>query len=114
MPQDKNPRDQLANILATLGQTPDGVAQVLRASGCRGYRCGSLPSPVIRFAYRRFDAGRLELVYSAPGKPGRLYLYQKDGNREELPLPTAIAEFLALFDAGAYPDLDLESGRTSS
>jgi len=114
MPRDNNPLDQLSSILAALGPTPDGVAEALRTSGCRGYRCGGFPSPVIRFAYRRFDTGSLVLVYSAPGKPSSLYLYTHDSIREELPLPSAVAEFLARFDAGAYPDLDMEAVRTSA
>jgi hypothetical protein len=112
MPQDKNPLEQLSRILTALGQTPDRVAEVLRASGCRGHRYGSFPSPVVRYAYRLFDGGSLVLVYSAPFRPGKLYLYRLDGSREELALPVPVAEFLARFDEGLYPGLDLESGRT--
>jgi hypothetical protein len=111
MPQDKDPLDLLSSILAALGKAPDEVAEVLRASGCRGYRSGYFPSPIIRFAYRRFDAGSLELVYSAPRKPERLYLYKHDGIRAELPLLDPVAQFLALFDEGAFPDLDLGEGQ---
>lgn len=114
MAQDNNPLDQLCGVLAALGQTPGQVAEVLRASGCRGYRLGYIPSPVIRFAYRRFDEGSLVLVYAAPGKPDRLYLYNHQGVREELPLPAPVANFLAKFDEGMYPDLDLESVRGSA
>jgi hypothetical protein len=120
MSQEKNPLDQLSHILLALGQTADEVAGVLRASGCRGFRNGSFPSPVIRYAYRKFDAGSLELVYSAVLKPdnstalepNKLYLYLLDANREEMRLPAAVAEFLARFDEGSYPDLNLESSRT--
>jgi hypothetical protein len=112
MSQDKNPLDDLCRILGTLGQTPDQVAEELRANGCRGFRTGSLPSPVIRYVYRRFDEGSLVLVSSPPlARPEKLYLYTLDGKRQEIPLPAAVAEFLALLDDGAYPDLDLESGR---
>jgi hypothetical protein len=108
------PDPQVSNLLAELGNTPDGVAEVLQLSECRGHRYGYFPSPIIRFAYRRFDAGRLELVYTSPDKPGTLYLFTPDGIREDIPLPTAVADFLALFDAGAYSDLDLATVRTSA
>ncbi|MDB5309989.1 MAG: hypothetical protein JWO38_4191 [Gemmataceae bacterium] len=115
MPQDKNPADQLTRILAAMGTTADRVAEVLRANGCRGFRTGNFPSPVIRYAYRWFDDGNLVLVYSAQGwKPDRLYLYRLDGRREEVLLPAAVAEFLALFDGGVYSDLDLALGRASA
>jgi hypothetical protein len=109
MVQDKNPIDELSRILAELGQAPEGVAAMLRASGCRGFQRGNFPSPVIRYAYRQFDDGNIVLVYSPPPelRPAKLYLYRLDGRREELSLPSAVAEFLARFDAGAYPDLDL-------
>jgi hypothetical protein len=111
MPNDKDPREQLTHLLAVLGSTVDEVAQALRVSGCRGFRNGTFPSPIIRYAYRRFDGGSLVLVYSAPAmKPTRLYLYRPNGSRDEILLPVPVTDFLALFDDGHYPDLDLGSG----
>jgi hypothetical protein len=114
MPADKKPLDELSRILAGLGQTPDQVAEVLRASGCRGFRTGSLPSPIIRYAYRHFDEGTLVLAYSPRSTmwPERLCVHLLDGRLGEVPLPEPVAEFLARFDEGAYPDLDLELNRT--
>jgi hypothetical protein len=115
MARDKNPLDQLTRVLIGLGDTPELVAAALRASGCRGFRHGYFPSPVIRYAYRRFDEGGLTLVYSPPEmRPAKLYLDRLDGNREELPLPPAVAEFLARFDEGVYPDLDLALTRRTA
>jgi hypothetical protein len=111
MPHDKNPLDQLSRILTALGKNPDQVAEALRSSKCGGKRYGNFPSPVIRYVYRYFDDGTLELVYSvvptAPALVSKLYLYRLDGSREEVCLPAAIREFLDLFDQGAYPDLEL-------
>ena len=116
MPHGKDSVQEVSRILTRLGQSPDEVARELRASGCRGFRTGSLPSPVIRYVYRRFDEGSLVLVYSLSSffKPDKLYLYTANGEREEIPLPAAVAEFLALFDTGAYPDLDLEKNRPAA
>lgn len=112
MPPNKDPLRDLSPILATLGQTPDEVAEVLRANGCRGFQSGNYPSPVIRYVYRQFDEGTLVLVYSHPTlKPSKLLLYTLDGRTLEVLLPVPVADFLALFDDGAYPDLDLESER---
>jgi hypothetical protein len=112
MPRDENPLEQLARIFAALGRTPDHVAEALRAGGCRGFRFGYFPSPVVRYAYRWFDDGQLVMCHSAPRTWGKLYLYRLDRSREEMPLPGPVAEFLDLFDMGAYPDLDLELNGT--
>lgn len=115
MRQDKDLIDDLTRIFAAMGQTADQVAETLRAHGCRGYHCGNSPCPVFRYVYRKFDDGQLVLqydIYSQALKPSKLCLYPADGERRvEMPLPAAIAEFLARFDDGLYPDLDLESDR---
>jgi hypothetical protein len=115
MTHEKNSAQEISRILAGLGRTPSEVAQVLRANGCRGFRTGSFPSPVIRYVYRRFDEGSLVLVYSAMLlKPDKFYLYTLDDEHKEIPLPDAVAEFLALFDAEAYPELDMETDRPAA
>jgi hypothetical protein len=113
VPRDKDRAAEVARILATLGESADQVADVLRVSGCRGFRRGNFPSPVVRYVYRWFDDGQLVLVHSPPEahdllpRPDRFYLYLLDGKREEVAVPAAVAEFLVRFDAGAFADLEL-------
>jgi hypothetical protein len=106
MLQDKDPVEQVASLLRSLGQTAEEVATVLRTHRCRGFRYGSLPNPVIRYVYRKFDDGSLTLVYGPPQmKPELLCLRVLDGQTKEIRLPAAVAAFLADFDDGLYPDL---------
>jgi hypothetical protein len=110
MAQKKDPVDQVSGLLRTLGETADEVAGALRANGCRGFRGGNSPNPVIRYLYRRFDDGTLDLVYGpslAEYEPEALVLHLSDGRREELILPAPVKEFLTNFDLGLYPELQL-------
>jgi hypothetical protein len=112
MLRENNPIKELTRIFAAMGETADKVAECLRAHGCRGSRGGGLLCPVFRYVYRKFDEGQLVLVHSPAMMPSGLYLYSAlDGRRSEMPLPAAIAEFLARFDAGSFPDLDLDLNR---
>jgi hypothetical protein len=103
----KDPIDQVANLLADMGQTASEVADVLRARGCRGNRHGYFPSPVIRYVYRKFDHDSLHLAYSRLMRPEKLYLYPPDAGIGEIALPPAVASFLDAFDQGQYPELEL-------
>ena len=101
MANENTPLEHLSRILAGLGDPPDQVAEALRTTDCRGFRNGSLPSPVIRYAYRSFDSGSLGLVYS---REAVLLRFGRPTGRMQL--PPAVAQFLALFDDGTYPNLD--------
>jgi hypothetical protein len=116
MAQKKDPAEQVTSLLLTLGGTADEVAARLRAHGCRGFRCGSMPCPVIRYVYRDFDDGSLTLIYEpAPEmepRPGYFDLRLPTGQCNKVVIPTPVATFLSRFDDGAYPDLDLELTRS--
>jgi hypothetical protein len=115
MPKDKNPIEELKRILVGMGKTGEDVASCLRADNCRGFKLGTggFPTPLIRYLYRRFDDGVLQLG-SFPHRIGwgTLILHRIDGSHERIALPIAVAEFLELFQEGEFPDLELKDRST--
>jgi hypothetical protein len=96
----RNPNE----LLHRLGQTTDEVANALRVKGIRGVRnTVRFLNPIIRYAEEELqEVKSLDLI---PGTMLRMQM--PNGTRIEVELPTAVLEFLNVFNRGGYPDLEL-------
>src|SRR4051794_34019952 len=97
----------IAQLLDSMGPTPDQVAATLRAARVRGMRDStSFRNPVIRYLNQNLDiGGRLEV--SAGGTTLHLLL---GGKVKQVTLPVAVQGFLDCFHRGPYPDLEAPAG----
>lgn len=93
---------EIEATLARMGDTPDGVAEVVRTARVIGRReSGSFENPLVRYLNRTVDiGGRMEV-----GSSGKVLLLYREGTAMSFPLPPAVREFLAAFHRGDYPDL---------
>jgi hypothetical protein len=89
--------------LEGLGPTAEAVAESLRQRGIRGVpRTVRSLNPLVRYLNTMLPGAFLSLDVI---QGDRLTTTGTDWREEEIPLPTAVQEFLAAFDAGDYPDL---------
>jgi hypothetical protein len=95
----------LSEMLARLGSSPDAVAAHLKAEGIRGIRNAVRAlNPVVRYAqgHVRLDARSLDVTQG-----DRLRITLDNGRIVETPLSDPVKEFLAAFNEGCYPELEL-------
>lgn len=93
---------EIEATLVRMGDTPDGVAEVVRTARVIGRReSGSFENPLVRYLNRTVDiGGRMEV-----GSSGKVLLLYREGTAMSFPLPPAVREFLEAFHRGDYPDL---------
>jgi hypothetical protein len=95
--------DAIELLLAGMGDTPEGVAEVIRGRGVRGLPDSpSLLNPLVRYLNRALAVGsRMEV-----GARGTVLRLQLAGKVREVALPPAVQAFLAAFNEGRFPDLE--------
>ena len=99
----------IGRILSLLGNTADAVALTLKGNAIKGTRNTIRHlNPIVRFVqhHLRMDDYHLHLEQRAPDEPYVLCLTMAE-SKEETALPRAVQEFLASFNQGAYPELEL-------
>lgn len=84
----------VAELLAGLGDTPDAVADTLRAKGIKGKRGDFCGCPVARCVQ--------ELLGTENANVSDVWVYFVAGR---VPTPRPVSDFLSLFDRGVYLDL---------
>jgi hypothetical protein len=95
--------EHIERALGGMGETPEAVAEAVRAAGVRGLR-GSTSSlnPVVRYLNRTVDiGGRLEV-----GAGGTVLQLQRGNKVYEAVRPPPVRAFLEGFHLGLYPDPD--------
>lgn len=90
-----------------LGNTPDEVADGLRARKIKGVRnAARFLNPIVRLALGSSpNAYGMDLILV-----DRLRIVFADGRTDEVVLPESVAGFLANFHRGLYPDLEMPNG----
>jgi len=117
--------ESLKKILCKLGSTCDEVYTELKRTGCRGDPLTQgWQHPLVRYIYRKFDDGRVELAMSNLTHPTRVSRADNgalllpidairidciDGKSQCIPLPGPVQDFFCKFRSGHYPDLVLRS-----
>lgn len=102
-------RNRAYELLSGLGDTPDAVAESLRAAGVKGRRISAFADPAATFLQR-------ELAPEAPTVRVAVllhlvHLYQVAGGPHVVTTPPAVAGFITAFDreaglpGGRYADL---------
>ena len=113
-----NRTECVKRILSKLGRTSDEVYAELRRARCRGdpFTQG-WQHPLVRYIYRKFDDGRVELAISNLTRVSRsesgvlllpidaIRLDSIDGESQCIPLPEPVRDFLCKFRLGEYADL---------
>ena len=94
-------------MLEELGNTPDAVANTLRASGIKGVRnTVRFLNPVVRYAHTRAaDVYGIDLIQG-----DRLRIVFANGSVTEEAVPDPVLRFLDAFHRGQYPDLEMPTG----
>ena len=90
-----------------LGQTPDEVADALRASGIKGVRnTVRFLNPIVRYAHSRIaDAHGIDLIQG-----DKLRIEFANSEVTEVTVPGPVLRFLDRFHEGHYPDLEMPAG----
>ena len=91
-------------MLEGLGNTPDEVADSLRAQGINGVRnTVRFLNPVVRYVHTLVaDAYGIDLILG-----DRLRIVFANGRVSEVVVPQAVLRFLDEFHRGRYPDLEM-------
>ncbi len=92
----------LAEALAALPDTADGIAAHLRAKGIRGVRENPDCCPIAN--YLSGTGG----LYGPDVDPSRIDAFTDEGDAEQVCTPAHIAEFVRRFDDGEWPELVLD------
>lgn len=95
----------IAGALLAIGNDPESVAEVLRTYGCCGSSGNPKDNPITSFM-ARFGIPGTEVAWNGRGYVCRTGAYDQDIS---VPLPDPAAMFMAQFDAGQWPDLDINS-----
>lgn len=95
----------IAGALLTIGNDPDSVADVMRTYGCCGIAGDPKDNPITSFL-NRFGIRNTEVAWNGRGYVCRSGAYEYDVS---VPLPDPAAMFMAQFDAGRWPELDINS-----
>lgn len=95
----------IAGALLTVGESAEAVADVLRAYGCCGMTNDPHDNPMTSFL-GRFGVRDPEVAWNGRGYMARSRAYEQDVS---VPLPDPAAIFMAQFDAGQWPELDINS-----
>src|SRR5205823_9289092 len=97
--------DNVAKLLAELGHTPDEVATSLRAASVQGIRnAARYLNPIVRWVIGRTQTKPFDVDVM---RGDRLGVRLPDGSRVEVALPAAVLQFIAAFDQGRYPELEM-------
>jgi hypothetical protein len=90
-----------------LGNTPDAVADVLRARSITGVRNAvRFLNPIVRYAHTKISgAYGIDLIQG-----DKLRIEFAKGEVTEIAVPGPVRRFLEWFDQGRYPDLEMPSG----
>src|SRR5437764_7813235 len=100
--------DSVAKLLAELGHTPDDVAASLRVASVQGIRnAARYLNPIVRWVIGRTQTKPFNVDVM---QGDRLRIRLPDGGEVEVALPGAVLRFLAAFDQGQYPDLEMPPG----
>jgi len=94
---------QAATVLAQLGDTADAVAHALKARGIQGVRhTVRFLNPLVRYLQSEITGTYdMNLI-----KGDRLSITLRDGRNFDVPLPSAVMDFLAAFHKGVHADLE--------
>ena len=95
----------IAGALLTIGNTPDAVAEVMRTYGCCGESNNPRDNPLTDFL-SKFGIRDPEVAWNGKGYAARSDAYEQD---VAVALPDPVAMFMAQFDEGRWPDLDINS-----
>lgn len=95
----------IAGALLTMGNSPDSVADVLRQFGCCGVANDPADNPLTSFL-TRYGVREPEVAWNGRGYICRTGAYEQD---VAVPLPDPVAMFMAQFDAGHWPELNINS-----
>ena len=99
--------NEVARLLQELGNTADEVALALRVKGIQGVRnTVRFLNPIVHYVQSQIaDAGNLHVI-----KGETLSMNFRNGEGE-VSLPEAVKQFLAAFNSGAYPELEIPNIR---
>ncbi len=94
-------------MLEQLGNTPDEVADALRAAGIQGVRnTVRFLNPIVRYAHTQIaDVYGIDLIQG-----DRMRIVFANGQVTEVVVPEPVLRFLDNFHRGHYPDLELPIG----
>ena len=94
-------------MLDALGNTPDEVADFLRARGIKGIRNTTrFLNPIVRYAHTlTSNVHGIDIIQGI-----KLRIIFAKGEVTEIPVPQTVQEFLDLFHRGRYPDLEMTLG----
>lgn len=97
----------VAELLAGLGDTPDAVADTLRARGIKGVPGDCERCAVATLIRRETGLGAQVCLYPTPEGEvtGTAYLRTGPDDEVRVALPDAAARFARRFDEGVYLDL---------
>ncbi len=95
----------IAGALLTVGNDPGSVADVMRTYGCCGVAGDPTDNPITNFLAQYGIRGH-SVAWNGKGYICRSDAYEHDVT---VPLPDSVAMFMAQFDAGHWPDLDINS-----
>ena len=93
----------IAGALLTIGNTPEAVAEVMRSYGCCGIANDPRDNPITSFL-TRFGVQDPEIAWNGRGYVTRSSAYEHD---VQVPLPDPVAMFMAQFDNGDWPELNV-------
>lgn len=95
----------IAGALITIGGDPESVAQVMRQYGC----CGSANDPAdnpVTDLLARYGIRQVEVAWNGRGYVCRTTAYEQD---VAVPLPDPVAMFMEQFNAGHWPEFDVNA-----
>lgn len=95
----------ISGALLTIGETPEAVADVMRAYGCCGIVKDPVDNPLTSFLLR-FGVRDPEVAWNGRGYIARSHAYEHD---VQCALPDPVASFMEQFNEGMWPDLDISS-----
>jgi hypothetical protein len=99
---------QASEILALAGDSPDQIAETLRARGVQGVRNAvRMLNPIVRLIQQSIPPTVLMNLMD----PQSLRMTLPDGTREETPVPQPVVDFLTAFHEGKYPALEFAPER---
>ena len=100
--------ESVRKALVDLGQSADDVAASLRVAGVQGVRnAARYLNPVVRWVLGRTQTKPFAVDVM---QGDRLSVSLAEGGRFEVAIPPVVLQFLAAFDQGAYPELELPPG----
>lgn len=88
--------------LLHLGETGDTVARRLRTARCHGERHTSRSCPVAQYMKKKSFSSR------APRVKGTEFVFKCGTRYLMVPLPSAVRNFIRMFDDGHHPSLELK------